>query len=1115
MGSKSHIGKRKVGFVTFFLLLIVTILIFIIHQSFFVSEHKLTEEYIPIQNTQSLTENENVNVTVQRYYASLPLLSDEDKKGDYSYHLNELNKDYNDLNVEEDVISTEAGLEKEVLVEDVVQPIKEEIIAVEPTIDSPVQVEENLFDDSSWDDWGSVSELLPPTLFEPLIQTQEEYDMFNPAVTEDVTYDDDFFSDFYVAGEDDAPIFPDGYYYLQLNVNEELLGEIEVQFKEGDYYLNSQGLYDFVYNRLSDAAIDRIFGDADVYISLNELIEKGVEASIDLDAFAVNLVFSLDDMPLIIIPVSEVDKQSKILKNNQYGINDASLIEPEFISAVSAVNLYGNYSYGSLYSGVLNPFTINMYMNNSVSVGAIEFSFSNNFAYTFGSTTNPLSYDFGSWSGAYSYYDKNLRLTFGQVGGSLISGGTPIGFTLEKTYSYGKQSALPHQFTRHFVIEDLATINIYLNDEVIFSKRVKQGEYKFIDFSFKDGANLLIFDIDYDDDDKYEDIHEQYDIAYDSSLLARGDYLYGLSGAIHKTIVDDTTKSLFVLPYFNGSWYEYNFSDIEMTYWMNVGLTDEFTMLTSLSLASDVMTVSFEGLLATLKGSYNGSVNIGLQNNLTPSADLSLSHTYQTKVGPISANLSLSVPEFERPSYDLSSDGSISLSLGYTFNIWELPPLSTSFNVSATNSEISTSSSVGLSYSPATGLSISSSLTATTSTINDPTFAFSVSLNYSLIKNMSTSTSFSSEGTSSISASYKAGLNDSLQFSVSNINYTEANRPSYSATWAHTGDNSSLSIRQTASDNFTDLNTNASLSSTLYYAGGLFGISGTTSSNFLLLKPKGKLAGSQLSISKTNNSTPTLLDSIFGTSVYTELTADTKNNIIIYGEVDSLYSSGGSFSYELNTNTRTGFAKRMTVPVTYTVSGLLYDVDGKPFAQYSSPVYTRQEDEFGNYYLQISENQYLFTDANGRYILNDVAPGYYVFDLQVDKSWYAISFQIPDNENNDGKIIELEDYRVEDLSDDILSWDLSIEAEKTDSSAQDFAVDTFGNKIVSEYAQFEFILIKDIVDEETFAMDSQQEFEPTGFEKSISNGDEFVAPEVDPFADTASEWVDDSDSWSF
>jgi outer membrane usher protein len=325
-----------------------------------------------------------------------------------------------------------------------------------------------------------------------------------------------------------------------------------------------------------------------------------------------------------------------------------------------------------------------------------------------------------------------------------------------------------------------------------------------------------------------------------------------------------------------------------------------------------------------------------------------------------------------------------------------------------------------------------------------------------------------------------------------------------------------LSVKQTASDDFTDFNTNASLSTNLYYAGGLFGISASSSSNFLLLKTTGKLSGSPISVSKTNDSSPKQLNSLFGTSVYTDLTANSKNNLIIYSESDSVYSSGGTFSYELNTSSRTGFTKVLSIPTSYTVSGVLYNTDGLPYAQYSSPVYTREIDENGNYYLQISESQYLFTDANGRWILNDVSPGIYVFDLQVGNDWFALSFDIPDDEENDGKVIEIEDYQAEEKQPELISWDVDLETEQASTEEDDISVDTFGNEIVAEYAKVVLLNIARVTDEQTFAQTSSQEFAPTGFEQTIGTDDDSTEVEFDPFADTASSWDDSEyDDWTF
>ncbi|MFA6681786.1 MAG: hypothetical protein WCS35_07120, partial [Sphaerochaeta sp.] len=72
-----------------------------------------------------------------------------------------------------------------------------------------------------------------PFLFEPMVLSEEEYDMFYPVVSDPQVMDDDFFSDFFVVGADSTVAYEDGLYYLGLYVNNDYLGDIEVKF-EGD-----------------------------------------------------------------------------------------------------------------------------------------------------------------------------------------------------------------------------------------------------------------------------------------------------------------------------------------------------------------------------------------------------------------------------------------------------------------------------------------------------------------------------------------------------------------------------------------------------------------------------------------------------------------------------------------------------------------------------------------------------------------------------------------------------------------------------------------------------------------------------------------------------------------
>ncbi len=1144
MRIKSQIGKKQILLASLLLCILVTCIVFIMSFLFAANENYTanTEPISPNKTNNQLikTEDNSINVDLQRYYASLDLL--DKQKSESTYVVNELNKEYKEYKIDENnssliavdspqFIADGPSISESVddLSQDVVVPTEINQNEKSTTQNSSSEELDESFDSQElnedsinttneddelidlWaDDWDT-PELFPPTLFDPLIQTQEEYEMFNPEPSNfGIIEDESFFDDFYVAGSDTPveSLYPDGSYYLSLFIGDDQVGEIKVEFNSGVYSLNVEELQQFLYSRLSAKPYNRIFNNTEDLISIDELIEKGVDASIDLNQFAVFLKFSLADVPLIIVPVSRIDNVSSVLKNNLYGINDAEVIEPEFVSLVSALNLYSSYSYGPAYSS-LNPLTVNLYMSNSLQVGKFEFNFSDSFAYTFGTTTDRFVFDFGSWSGTYLFYDDNITLTFGQVGGNLISTGTPIGFVLEKSYGTGKQVALKNQFSKTYKVVDDASLTIVLNGEVILSRTVKAGEYKFVDFSFNDGGNKIIFEIDYDDE-SIKDVKDEYNVAYDSELLALGDYLWGLSGSFNKTEITEPTDSLFALPYFDGSWYQYNFDQLEMMYWFNMGVSESFTLNSSLALTSGIMELSFEGILATMKGAYYGSLTTSLSEGITPSLYASLSHSFDTRVGAISTSLSLTAPIYTLPDYLESTPLTIGLGLGYTFYLFDLPPISSSLSVSGSKYGINASTSFGMTYTPVESISFVTSFSASKSYDSDLTFSLQLALNYSLLSNLSASTSFSSTGDSSVSLSHTASDRDSLQFSISNIQYLNDELPSYNGSWSHTGDLSSFSLSQSVDGTLTDYTTSLGITSNLYFANGLFAIDSNTSNNFLLIKPTGKLKDSDISISQTNDSTPNVLKKLFGISVYTNLTANADNNIIVYGQSDSIFSSGGTFSYKLSSYSRTGFTKTMDIATSYTVSGILTDSDGTPISEYSSPVYSREVNDKGDYYLQIRDDLYLFTDSNGRWVLNDVKPGYFVFDLQVGKQWYGIAFEVEDNEENDGKVIEMEDYQIENIEDAIFTFDEDSFDETSD--VDDKVYDVFGTEIAEDYSKIVFLNVKELTDEEVFFEKTKQVFSPTGFDESIGVDDDEVY--IDPFADTASEWVDD-DEYSF
>ncbi len=120
------------------------------------------------------------------------------------------------------------------------------------------EFDDNFFDGGFANDLGTPFE---PILFPPFIQTQEEYDLFNPSETEENQTDDDFFSDFYIAGESDQALFDDGIYYLTLFVNGDRVGDVETKFEGSTYSIGSNSLYENVSGLLSDYCIQRLFNN--------------------------------------------------------------------------------------------------------------------------------------------------------------------------------------------------------------------------------------------------------------------------------------------------------------------------------------------------------------------------------------------------------------------------------------------------------------------------------------------------------------------------------------------------------------------------------------------------------------------------------------------------------------------------------------------------------------------------------------------------------------------------------------------------------------------------------------------------------------------------------------
>ncbi|MGD1822735.1 MAG: hypothetical protein ACPKM0_08245 [Pleomorphochaeta sp.] len=951
-----------------------------------------------------------------------------------------------------------------------------------------------------------------PLLFEPYIQTQEEYDLFNPIVEESSELDDSFFDDFYIAGESDEALFEDGIYYLTLYVNDDRVGDVETVFEGSVYSISANSLYDNVKGLLSDYGINRLFNTGVDYYTIEDLNELGVQAEIDVVAFEIYLIFGVDDMPIQYLPVSSVEKNTLLERNEKYGISDAIVIEPDLISGVTTINLASSYTYGD---SVSEPYFDNsLSLSNSINIADIEFTFTNDFDYTIYPTYSEFEYDASSWDGTYYFRDKDLKLTFGNVGSYLGTDGTSVGFTLDKSYSYGSGEALKHQYKRHYLLEADSIMYIYINDDEEIVKRLRKGEYILQDFPLSQGANHVRIKI-IPNEKIYPIILDEFDIPYDSRLLSKGDYLYGVSAAISKSVRDDDSTSILTLPYLDLNWYDYDLSDFDTKFYIDVGLTHYFTLNSLFAFSLEEFNAYFSGILATASGPFTGTLLLDFSLDYSPQVETSISHTIDTIIGDISATLQLNLPIWDVSDDSLYTSSEIGLSLGHSIDSIFGFPLTTSITSVINDEGLDLSISFSSNYTPNKGVSLSSSLYLDKDA-GESNFDFSLSLSvgYNLLSNLTSSKTISTSGSSSLTLSYKPTSSDSLNFTLGGLSYFEDTQPTISTYWQHIDTIYSILLKHSISDDFEYNTTSATFSTSLFYAGGLFALNQSASSNFIIIKPEGEFANNPISIGKTNSSTLVSIDPTFGNVVYTKLTANSKNNLIAYGTTESLYSSGSSFSYELTPTTSSGFSQKISSPVSYTVSGVLLQSDGTPFVQYSSPIYDLLVDENGVEYLQNNENLYLFTDLDGRFILSDVPEGTYLFDMDSGtNSWYGLYFVVKKEKGKDKEVILLEDYMLPSIDENVVSFEIESEEGSESENA-------FGDSFASDYIDIVEIKIADFMKEDDFwntifpPIDESVDdfaFEDTAndWENSLVEDEEYDESEIfddSAFTDTADDW---------
>ncbi len=865
----------------------------------------------------------------------------------------------------------------------------------------------------------AVIEDAPPP--EPVIITSPE----EPLSTEvEETFDDfeiaeeseDPWADFYVAGEEDYSIFDDGEYYVPLIVNTEYLNDITVTFLSDTIYVNVAEFELLVSELLTETYARELFSTTEEYFSLDYLNEQGIETWYDYQTFELYMNFPTFMMPTRVLSIN----QGSLARYSSYSMGGSTFLEPEFFSWFANLSLYSLVELAEANQWEISPTSLlTLQSRNSLAIADLGFDFSytvhpgrayNELLDTWSNTWEDYL-TFQGIQGFYDYKPKSLRFVFGNVNDYLGYSLDTIGVGVEKRYSYGDARPKNHQYEYEILIEEPSLVEVFINERSVYRRELQAGIYKLRDFAFAQGANnarIVVEPIA----DPTQISEYNFVLGFDSRLLARGDTLYRASL----------------------SFPQYDIANTVLRVDQQFGLTDEITSQYALALSTSAVNVSLSHIIATPFGSfdaltaasYNHPQSLGFRGSLSyriNGDEESLFGSLNLSAGFASNRYttSLSSPSIALGhTFDasLSFTGRITESLRYSIGgslTWMTHEQLPSWRLSLSSGiplipRMTVSGSVSLFASPASPV---------------PELRGQISLNYSFSPDLSVSASTNLETSANVSSSWRpfGSSNNSVQASFTGINFDNPTDHQGSISYSRSADRYGMSIRQQYSDSFSRFTTSLSLSTSIAYAGGMFGMTRSISDNFLLVKPGGAMKGSDVAVTRTMTSEPTALPSLFGVGTYTGITTHQQNNVVVYGIGDSLMGNSESFIYDFLPRPRQGYAIRISSELSYSLVGTLLRSPEAAYSRYTTDIAQVVTDEDGNETLIFDETRYLFTDEYGFFYVSGLTAGVYQFSLFLPNSSEEdppvdVRFTIeedPDMET--AQVLVLETFTASEISD--------------------------------------------------------------------------------------------------
>ena len=857
---------------------------------------------------------------------------------------------------------------------------------------------------------SELREVEVPSLPNIRVSNQETLDVIPVSTPWGDESEEDFWATFYIAGEDEL-LYESGIYYMNLYVNDQLYGTIET-YLEGDVLsLSSRELQAYVSDTITDEAYSLLFNDADDYIALSELENHGVATSYDLNTFNVYLTFSTTDMPLQIISIS--GNNARIVSRP---IANSLVLEPAVFTLLSRYSIQASTS--------IYPFE-NIWDNSRLYISSYNtlrlFDVYGTFNYSFNLTPSYLSLAFGSYSFYHDFEDQMIRLSWGNVSPDLLyPDGTSLGIRFDKSLSYGTNDrARKSHIERYITIEKESDVQVFNEGREIYRRTLGPGNYRLEDFVLYSGANkiqIVITPLDGSDV-----IIDEIDLVYSSSLLAPGEMYYGaglFTGRERVRRASAGINGAIRLPYSSDYALEYDFRNLVASGYLRAGLTTSLTMNTSIAFKNSVETNDYfnpsaryalEFTHANILGTtrYNFNITENAYDSLTlPTLYARVSHQAYTGLRAFSAiNASITYNGSAREDYYNSSRLSGALNFSGSFDLlsWSLG-LSGTLDLNDTKYS-SWYTSATLSMNLGRNFYISGS--ATLSGIGDGMPNFTGRVSGTLRFGRSRASASYSNSYSNLSYTY-SGSGNYFDVRVNTNDLTRFENYDMSANYSHTGDKFSFSMGLSASDMFRRNRLSFNTSFATVFADGLFAFSSYAPNNFLLIQQKGALKGNKLSIGAIGTSRPDDVAMFYNTGLYTGLSLGRSSSLTVYSSPEGSFSSGTSVDITIPESRLGGYVLRVEGENRYSVTGVTYRSDGELWINASSPVYAVTINDDNSISLEMTE-YYLFTDQDGRFIVSDLLPGLYAFDVDGPNGWEMHIFEVVDDEDERYNVMLLDD----------------------------------------------------------------------------------------------------------